>query len=328
MLVTGATGFIGQRLIAALGERSGVSILVLTRDIARVRAVWPDGLVTGRIGDLARTETLNHVCDDVETVFHLAGYAHATDVSPNEEEMLHQRITVAGTEALLTAARKSGVRRFVFVSSVKAMGEGGDGLIDESRMPEPTTSYGRAKRSAEVSVLAAGQGTGMHVAILRLPLVYGAGNKGNIPRMIAAIDHARFPPLPEVGNRRSMVHVDDVVQALLLVADRPEANGQIYLVTDGRAYSSRAIYLAICRALGKAPSRWVVPVAALRFAAYLGDLFRRWFGCWLPFNSEVLGKLLGSAWYSNAKIQRELGFRARRTLELALPEMVQQYRGV
>lgn len=328
ILVTGATGFIGRRLIDALRQRSGATILVVTRDVARIASIWPNGSVTGRIGDLARAESLNDVIGNgVETVFHLAGYTHAIDISPDEEERMHHRITVAGTEALLAAASRAGVRRFVFVSSVKAIGEGGDSLIDEGQAPAPTTSYGRAKRAAEELVLAAGQRTGMHVAILRLPLVYGTGNKGNIPRMIVAIDRGRFPPLPEVGNKRSMVHADDVVQALLLAADKSEANGQIYLVTDGKAYSSRGIYLAICRALGKAPWRWAVPAVVLRAAAHAGDLFKRLFGCRLPFNSEVLNKLLGSAWYSDAKIRRELGYNPRHTLESALPEMVAQYRG-
>lgn len=327
VLVTGATGFIGRRLIDALRQRSGVAIVVLTRDVARVASSWPDGSVVGRAGDLAEAESLSNVCEGAEVVFHLAGYTHANAVPPEEDERMHRRITVAGTEALLAAARRAGVKRFVFVSSVKAMGEGGANLVDESLVPAPTTSYGRAKREAEDMVLAAGQRTGMHVAILRLPLVYGAGNKGNIPRMIAAIDRGRFPPLPEVGNKRSMVHSDDVVQALLLAADIPTANGQIYLVTDGNAYSSRGIYLAICRALGKAPLRWAVPAVVLRAAAYAGDMFERISGCRLPFNSEVLNKLLGSAWYSNAKIRRELGYAPHHTLESALPEMVAQYHG-
>jgi len=327
VLVTGATGFIGRRLIDALRIRSDIAIAVLARDTSHVASLWPDGAVTAHAGDVTRPEGLYAIVSGVDTVFHLAGYAHAIADTPEEEERMHQHLTLAGTTAMLESAKRAGVRRFVFVSSVKAMGEGGEGLIDESQVAAPTTSYGRAKRAAEEQVLEAGLQTGMHVAILRLPLVYGTENKGNIPRMIAAIVHQRFPPLPEVGNRRSMVHVDDVVQALLLVADKPEANGQIYLVTDGNTYSSRDIYLAICRALGKKPARWVVPAIVLRAMARVGDLFRRLFGFRLPFDSDVLNKLLGSAWYSDVKIRRELGYRPRHTLESALPEMIAQYRG-
>lgn len=326
VLVTGATGFIGQKLVQALERRSDDVIYVLARDMSRVVSLWNRRSVAGRQGDLEAITSLEHVCDGVDTVFHLAGFAHSVNVSTRQENEIHKRITVTGTEALLEAALRAGVRRFVFVSSVKAMGEGGEGLIDENSESVPTTTYGVAKRAAEEAVLASGARGDMEAVVLRLPLVYGAGNKGNIPRMIEAIDRGRFPPLPEVGNRRSMVHVDDVVQALLLAADKPEANGQVYLVTDEVAYSTREIYRAICSALGKRPWPPIIPAALLRTIAHAGELLGRWSGLHIPFNRQVLEKLLGSAWYSSAKIRRELGFHPQWTLTMALPEMIQAYR--
>lgn len=326
VLVTGATGFIGQKLVQALERRPEIAIHVLARNISRVESMWGRHRVVGRPGDLEAIRSLDHVCDDVDTVFHLAGFAHAVSVSPSEEEAIHKRITVGGTEALLAVAIRAGVRRFVFVSSVKATGEGGAGLIDENDESVPTTAYGRAKRAAEEVILTAGKRGDIETVVLRLPLVYGAGSKGNIPRMITAIDHGRFPPLPEVGNRRSMVHVDDVVQALLLAADRPQAIGQIYLVTDEGAYSSCEIYQAICNSLGKRPWPSLIPAALLRTLAYAGELLERWSGRRFPFNRQVLEKLLGSAWYSSAKIRHDLGFQPRWTFYTALPEMIEAYR--
>jgi nucleoside-diphosphate-sugar epimerase len=154
-------------------------------------------------------------------------------------------------------------------------------------------------------------------------MVYGGDDrKGSLPRMIAAIDRNRFPPLPKFQNKRSMVHIDDAVHALLLVSQQPRANGETYIVTDGRDYSTHEIYQAARKALGKHPGRWSVPLSCWRFAASMGDLLGRGF----PVNSTVLNKLTGSAWYSSEKIRRELGFHSTHTLFDALPEMVAHYR--
>lgn len=153
-------------------------------------------------------------------------------------------------------------------------------------------------------------------------MVYGNTEKGNLPQMIKAVAKGVFPPLPEMHNRRSMVHVDDVVAAALLAAKNPKAAGQIYIVTDGQAYSTRQIYDWIREALGKQPVTWSVPQAVLTLAAQGGDVISRLRNRRFPLDSDSLEKLLGSAWYSSAKIERELGFRPRHTLKDALPEIV------
>jgi UDP-glucose 4-epimerase len=318
-LVTGGTGFIGTRLISALARKGGTA-RVLTRN-ERLVATGP---VAFFVGDLLHPGGLGGLCEEVDTVFHLAGYAH--DVRSDDLADLHWQTTVEGTRGLLAQATRSGVRRFLFVSSVKAMGEGGEECLDETMSAEPTGAYGRARREAERLVLAAGREHGMHVCVLRLPLVYGPGNKGNIPRMIEAIDRGLFPPPPEVRNRRSMVHVDDVVQALLLAAECPAANGQVYIVTDEQVYSTREIYSAICHALGQQVPTWSTPAWALRAGAVVGDALQRVLRRPMPLNRTTLDKLLGSACYSSDKIRRELGFRSSHNLFDSLPEMIAEYR--
>ena len=326
ILVTGATGFIGRRLVAVLTQCPDDTVHVLVRNSQQAARIWSKGDVHSRVGDLTRPDSLAAVCHGMDTIYHLAGYAHASGVAESIALDLHKRITVEGTRALLAAAASAGVKRFIFVSSVKAMGEGGDVCLDESSNTVATSIYGRAKRTAEELVLQAGQMSGMHVCVLRLPLVYGQYNKGNLPRMIAAIDQGRFPALSEVGNKRSMVHVEDVVQALLLAAESPLARGQIYIVTDEKIYSTRYIYTLICSALGWSVPGWTVPVRLLKLAARLGDVIGVMRSRPLPFNSDALDKLIGSAWYSSDKIRHELGYRPTRTLETALPEMVMDYR--
>ncbi len=275
-------------------------------------------------GDLSRPDTLGGACTGVETLFHLGGYAHADDDAATAAS-LHWQVTVEGTRALLAEAARASVRRLVYLGSVKAMGEGGPACLDERGEMRPVTAYGRAKLEAERLVAEAGR-QGMSVCVLRLPLVYGRGSKGNLPRMIAAIDQGRFPPLPEVHNRRSMVHVDDVVRALLLAARRPEASGQTYIVTDDQTYSTRQIYELICRALGKRTPRWTFPLGTLQWAAKGGDLIGRVRKRPFFFDSATLEKLTGSAWYSSRKIARELSYRPACTLQSALPGMVDEYR--
>jgi len=309
-LVTGASGFVGGRLMAALGREEDVRALLRR----------PGAMPSAAVGDLLDPASLRAACEGIESVFHCAGYAH---VFSSSDPDIHWRINYEGTRNLLVAAGEAGVRRFVFLSSVKAMAEPGDACVDEDWPGEPVTPYGRAKRAAEEAVLDASAKYGMHVANLRLAMVYGRGGRGNLERMARGIRAGWFPPLPEIGNRRSLVHVDDVVAAMRLVAQAPAANGRTYIVADPKAYSGREIYDAIRRVLGKPPARWRVPAALLRSGGWLGDGLGKLAGRTLPLNSEVTERLLGSACYSPARIERELGWRAGIGLDEGVREMLE-----
>lgn len=322
ILVTGATGFIGSRFVAALAGH-GDEVVALVRDAA-ARHRLPTG-VAGRAGDLSVPDSLRGACANINIVVHLASHAEAESRGGPDEEEAHRSVTVEGTRQLLADARAAGVRRFVFMSSVKAMGEGGDECLDEASTARPVSAYGRAKLAAE-KLVAEAAGTGMETCVLRLPMVYGPNPKGSLMRMIAAVDRGRFPPLPEVRNRRSMVHVDDVVQALLLAAGHIAAAGELYIVTDGRHYSTRALYVAVCGALGRPVPSWAIPRSLLQLGAVTGDALERLTGKRMPLNSDSLQKLLDSACYESEKIVRELGFRPTVTLEQALPEIVTAYK--
>ena len=262
--------------------------------------------------------------DGVDTVFHLAGKVHALSERMGDDEE-YRRVNVEGTRLLLEGARRAGSRRFVFLSSVQAMGETAAGCLDEAAEPHPATAYGRSKLAAEALVLDGSLGPS-HTCCLRPPLVYGPGQKGNLHRMIRAVDHRFFPPLPETGNRRSMVHVQDVVEAALLAARRDEAGGRTYIVTDGRAYSSREIFDAIRRVLSRSSPRWHVPLWTLHVLARVGDGVGWLRGRRFVFDSDALEKLVGSAWYSSERISRELGYRPSRSFLEALPEIIADYK--
>ena len=303
-VVTGAAGFIGPglcRRLAADGWR--------VRALLRRPAVgpWDESVLI----DLGRESVPQAALAGVDCVFHLAGKAHAlADGAGADEE--YRRANVQSTLDLLAAARARGVHGFVYFSSVKAMGEGdGSG---------PNSPYGRSKLAAEQAVL--GGGAVAHPVVLRPALVYGPHPKGYLELLIRAVRAGWFPPLPELGNGRSMVHRDDLVAAAVRCANDPRARGRTYVVTDGTPYSTRQIYEFILESLGRRAPRWNLPVTVLRLAALGGDAVGRMRGRRFLFDSDVLDKLIGSARYDGEPICRELGFESRRDLRESMPEMV------
>jgi nucleoside-diphosphate-sugar epimerase len=310
VLLTGANGFIGQVLAQKLSAL-GLEIKLLVRSDAVNQTGDSVAL------DLTAEWTMNP-CEGVDTVFHLAGKAHALSEIAADDAQYHA-VNTEGTRKLLVAAKQAGVEKFIFFSSVKAVADSVL-MLDESDETMPDTPYGLSKRAAEQLVL---HGEYVpHPVVIRPCMVYGNTHKGNLPRMIKAIESGFFPPLPEVYNRRTMVHVEDVVQAAIVAAQHPSACGQIYIVGDGQAYSSRQIYEWICHALDKHIPHWTIPLSLLNRLAKIGDDIGRLNGHRFIFDSQALDKLLGSAWYSSAKIERELDFKASYTLEQALPEIV------
>ena len=279
----------------------------------------PSGFVNEALGDLLHLPSLENACNGVETIFHCAGHSHALTSSSPE---IHHEVNFLGTKNLLEAAGRAGVKRFVFLSSVKAMAEPGDKCVDEDWPGEPTTQYGRAKRAAERAVLEAGARFGMHVVNLRLTMVYGRGGRGNLERLARGLRAGWFPMLPKTGNRRSLVHVDDVVAVMRLVAERPEANSRTYIVVDPRAYSGRELCEAI-RSVSSTPRfSWNAPSWGLRLGGRVGDLAGSLLRRPMPINSEVVSRLLGSECYSPLRIQQELGWQAKVDLMEGVREML------
>ena len=293
ILLTGATGFIGQRLLNFL-ELSEHDIRLLSRK----QQLQYETIICDFVQDPIPLSALK----SVDTVFHLAGFAH--DLSDSSKiESLYRLINVDFTVQLAKLAVQSGVKRFVFVSSVKAGGIPTLGKCsNESDQHEPEGMYGKTKREAEKKLLKIGHQSGMHVSIVRSSLVYGPNVKGNLGLMLSGIKRGWFPPLPATGNRRSMIHVDDLVRAVLLVAWNDYANGEIFIATDGDLHSSQEIYGAMCNILGKPIPRWRMPKFVFDITASLSSRLK-----------YKIDKLLGDECYSSEKLQ-SIGFKAERSL--------------
>ena len=327
-LVTGSVGFIGRRLCGRLQA-----------DGWEVRAT--DLVPWASVGHEYLPAELGHggfpfsLMAGVDTVFHLAGRVHALAESRSEEAE-YFRVNTEGTRELLAAARAARVRRFVLFSTVKAMSRdgvaavgaedrgqrtegGGVRAFTEEEVLEPDTPYGKSKLEAEKLVLHGGYVP--EPVVLRLCMVYGSGAKGNMQKMLGAVSQHRFPPLPEAANRRSMVHVQDVLQAAILASEHPRAVGQVFIVSDGCAYSTRQVYELMCQALGRRPAGWSIPLPCLRALGWAGDAVGRLRGRRFMFDSDAFEKLIGNAWFSSRKIETMLGFKPEWNLAKAMPEM-------
>ena len=293
-LVTGSTGFIGNKLTKHLAEMK-----VLVRILSRKNQSNYETVVCDLQSDVIPDDAL----DNIDTVFHLAGFAHdMRDASKIAD--LYYKVNVSATVQLANLAVKSGVKRFVFVSSVKAGGNPPLGTCANEKDQKNTEDvYGKTKREAELKLLEIGKDSGMHVSIIRPSLVYGPNVKGNLQLMLSGVRVGWFPPLPETGNRRSMIHVDDLVRAILLVAKDECANGEIFIATDGTPHSSRYIYNAMCSALDKSIPKWSVPKTLFDIASLVSSQIK-----------YKINKLLGDECYSSAKLEA-LGFKAKKSLK-------------
>ena len=290
-LITGSTGFIGRKLADIIDEE----IRVLSRE----KHSDYDTIVCDLQSEVIPDQALNNV----NTVFHLAGFAHDMR-DAGKIEYLYYKVNVDATVQLANLAVQSGVKRFIFVSSVKAGGTPPLGVCANEKDQKDTEDiYGKTKREAELELLKIGEESGMHVSIIRPSLVYGPNVKGNLKLMLSGIKKGWFPPLPETGNRRSMIHVDDLVRAILLVANDDRANGEIFIATDGVPHSSREIYNAMCNVLGKSIPKWSVPKGLFNMISLINSRIK-----------YKLNKLLGDECYSSAKLE-ELGFKAQKTLK-------------
>ena len=320
--ITGASGFIGSYLVPALCDRGAV-LHVLSRTL-RTRSNG-FGLKVLQ-GDLLDPASLQRFVEGADAVLHLGGYAHAASKPHAREIAKHRQINLEGTRNLFRSAVHAGVRRFVFVSSVKAGGEDPDNCLDETSVGVVPDGYGAVKRQTEGWLFEQGAKVGVEISVLRPTLIYGSGVKGSLAAMLRGIDRGRLPPLPETHNVRSMVSVQDVVAALLAAAERPEAVGQVCILTDGESYSTRRIYVAMAAALDKRVPGWSLPPALLRILGKAGDLGESLLHRPLPFNTSLAARLLDSACYRSVNAERCLGFRPRYRLEDLLPDMVRAYR--
>jgi nucleoside-diphosphate-sugar epimerase len=226
----------------------------------------------------------------------------------------YRRSNVAATEALALAASEAKVRRLVFVSSIKVNGERTCGTpFTEDTVPRPEDAYGVTKREAEEALSRIAKQTGLEAVVLRAPLLYGPRVKGNFLRLIQAIDRGMPLPFALVRNRRSLLYVENFVDATILCLSRPAAVAQTYLVADDEGISTPDLIRAVANALDR-PARLIpFPPALLKLG---GKILGR---------GEALARLLESLQVNSGKIRGELGWRPRFDMAAGLKHTARWY---
>lgn len=307
VLVTGGTGFVGRSLCQRLLERQ-YRLHLLVRSAPSVNEDMDDSVYFQ--GDINDDAVLAKACAGVDTIYHLAAYAHV-----NQHDTAAMRaVNVEGTRQLLAAATKAGVRRIVYFSSILA----------DSDLNPALTAYGQAKRDAEALLLAAAQVGDIEVCCLRPANVYGLGMKGNLLSLLKLIHRGWLPPLPVPSASLCLVGARDLCEAALLAGDSKAANHQVYAVTDGKTYSMKGIESSARKVLQREPHRWSLPLEAF----YLGFATLELFGKVLRLrNAPGLRSyrvLSHDTVVSSEKIRAELGYNPASSLTSELPEILQQ----
>lgn len=302
VLVTGATGFVGSALCGHL-KAAGHTVTAAVRHSAGL----PGEMVIGEMSPLTNWRFALAGCD---AVVHLAARVHVMDDTSDNPLALYRATNTAATLNLARQAAQAGVKRFVFVSSVKVNGEGRDAPYRETDPPAPEDDYAISKWEAEQRLLQIARETDLEVVILRPPLVYGPGVKANFRRLLDVVACGWPLPLGAIRNRRSLLYLGNFVDAIRVCLEHPAAAGQTFLLDDGRPVSTPELVRAIARAMGR-PARLIpVPVGALAFAGAL--LGKR----------AAVARLTGSLQVDSSAIRARLGWTPPYTMEAGLAATV------
>jgi nucleoside-diphosphate-sugar epimerase len=308
VLVTGANGFIGKILVNAL-EAKGFMV---------TRAVRQSGGNDNEIvvGDLDSETSWHKALDGCDIVFHLAGRAHSPRDKAENELAEYEKTNVIATANLARQALDFGVKRFVYLSSVKVNGD--EKVITEAftetDAPMPMDAYGKSKLMAERILERITGETSLELVILRPPLVYGPGVKGNLLQVLHMIKKRIPLPLASIRNLRSLIHVKNLVDALILCSTHPDAKRKTYLVSDGEDLSVPDL-LGILGAEMECPVILLpMPIPALKVVARLIG------------REDQAMRLMGSLRVESDKIRRELGWYPPYSIRQGLQETAHWYK--
>lgn len=302
ILVTGATGMVGLALCKHLLAR-GYGIVPSVRHSADLQ----DEFVTGDMGPSTDWSGALTACD---AVVHLAARVHVMDDTSANPLARYRATNTEATLNLAHQAAHAGVKRFVFVSSVKVNGEGRDAPYRETDPSAPEDDYAISKWEAEQGLLQIARETGLEVVILRPPLVYGPGVKANFRRLLDTVARGWPLPLGAIRNRRSLLYLGNFVDAIRVCLEHPAAAGQTFLLDDGRPVSTPELVRAIARAMGRPARLLPVPVGVLAFAGAL--LGKR----------AAVARLTGSLHVDSSAIRARLGWTPPYTMEAGLAATV------
>ena len=298
-LVTGATGFIGKRLVEKLltdqltvyGVSRSANNSFANKNYKHVKC------------NLEKSEIPKSILNKIDTVFHLAGYAHDKKKS-NSLVATHKSLTYGSSIKLAKKVKKIPIKNFIFVSTVKA------GVNNEQdpnsnkfmNYVDKENVYGFYKRKAEIELLKIFKNSNIHFSIIRPSLVYGPNLKGNLGSMFRAIKYGLFPPLPSIKNKKSMIHIDDLVEAILILVKNKKSKHRIYIASDGQVYSTYDIYKTFKSIQKQKIPSWNLPISFFTFLASN------------PYLKNKINKLIEDDYYYSSELSK-LGFKPKLNLK-------------
>jgi nucleoside-diphosphate-sugar epimerase len=293
IVVTGANGFVGRRVVEWFAGK-GVKVFAATRQPV-------EGLPVGArrvpAPDLQSSADWTGIVAGADVVVHCAARVHVMDEMAEDPLVDFRRLNVDATLALATAAAAAGVKRFVFISSVKVNGEhtalGHPFRADDP--PAPVDPYGISKKEAEENLFELSRRTGLEIVVIRPVLVYGPGVQANFRAMMKVVARGVPLPLGATANKRSMVYIDNLADLIFIAATHGNAAGKIFLVSDGEDLSTTQILRMLGQAMGKKPILVPIPALLISSLAALvgkGTVAQRLFGSLqvdISYTREILG---------------------------------------
>jgi nucleoside-diphosphate-sugar epimerase len=306
VLITGASGFVGRTLCKRL-MADGYQVRGAVRSAAQI-TVLPSMVERVQVGDIGLDTDWSKVLGGINRIVHLAARVHVMRENTANPILAIREVNVKGTECLAQQAIKAGVKRFVYLSSVKVHGEGRTTAYNEKDDPGPMDPYAKSKWEAEKILCNVVKETGMEIVILRSPLVYGPHVKANFLRLLEMADSGIPLPLRSINNRRSFIYLNNLVDAIITCMKHPKAAGQTYFVSDGEDISTPELIRRISSSLGKPTRLFPFPPVMLKMVGIITG------------KSVTIDKLLRSLTIDCSKICRELGWQAPFSMERGLKE--------
>ncbi|MHB1174515.1 MAG: UDP-glucose 4-epimerase family protein [Sulfuriferula sp.] len=305
VLTTGASGFIGNAMCSWLMAQ-GLDTVGTVRKLPARRLPNVDYRI---VGDLNADTDWRTALSGVEGIIHCAARVHVMRETADDPLMAFRATNVAGTGQLARQAAAAGVKRLVFVSSIKVNGEETATGFNEGDTPAPHDPYGQTKREAEQMLSQISKETGLEVVIVRPPLVYGPGVKGNLARLLSWVERGIPLPLAGIRNTRSLIGIDNFTSALHACLTHPAAAGRTYLVRDGEDISTPELVRRLGHHLDKPARLFALPSSLLEHLA--GLVGRR----------ADAQRLTSSLIVDDSRIRRELGWLPPCTLDDGLAQM-------
>lgn len=309
IFITGASGFIGSALFRLLSENTAYEVTGTCREKN------PDDNKLVALGDLDGESDWSNILIEQDVVIHAAARAHV--MGGNDAVLLeeYRSTNVAGTLNLAQQAAQAGVRRFIFISSVKVNGESTSSRkpYSEKDLPTPEDAYGISKMEAEQGLQNIANQTGMEVVIIRPPLVYGQGVRGNFSKLLT-LAKTRYPlPFGLVNNKRSMIYIGNLTDFFAHCIEHAKAANQTFLVADGEDISLSRLLRLMRISMGHFV--WLVPVPTFLFRIF-GIVLRR---------SSVVDRLIGDLQIDSSKAQQLLGWNPPFKVEQGINQTVKAF---